>query len=444
MSADRETLRRRLPGLGDDELVRMVTVEAADYQQEAIALATEELRQRGIDPGSTPPVPPTTPAVTGSARLWTLARRVLGGLRSLRSAPEFPLTSAFGVLGVVATVLWWLDGNADWALVNSLAFGAEAWRFLTSTLAHLDLLHLGFNLCWLWVLGIRLEAVLGAWRLFVILLVLAVTSAAAEYAVFAGGVGLSGVGYGLFTISWVLSRRDQRIAGAVTRGTVQAFAGWFLLCIVATTMDVWAIGNVAHAAGAGMGALLGRALSAAAPARRWIWRLAAAACTILVLAGATVGRPSINLDPAGAAEASQRGYAALKGKEYREAVRWLRRATAYRTTVWEDWHNLSLALGQLKRYAEAVEASRRALAMAPYSQDRQEALAERLAAHAHAVFTSGDVRLAARLLKEVVRLDERRTSSWYNLSVALGRLGREQEALEAQRRARSMQAAGQQ
>jgi len=43
----------------------------------------------------------------------------------------------------------------------------------------------------------------------------AVGSSAAEFALFQGGIGLSGVGYGLFGLLWVLSWHASDFAGGV-------------------------------------------------------------------------------------------------------------------------------------------------------------------------------------------------------------------------------------
>ena len=45
-----EALKQRISKLSDEELIAMVTTEAADYRQEALVLAEAELKKRGIDP----------------------------------------------------------------------------------------------------------------------------------------------------------------------------------------------------------------------------------------------------------------------------------------------------------------------------------------------------------------------------------------------------------
>jgi membrane associated rhomboid family serine protease len=74
----------------------------------------------------------------------------------------------------------------------------------------------------------RLEEAFGPWKALGLILLLAAGSSA-EYAYAVGSVGLSGVGYGLFGLVWVLSHRDERFRGAIDGQTVALFIFWFLL-----------------------------------------------------------------------------------------------------------------------------------------------------------------------------------------------------------------------
>src|SRR5687767_2713344 len=141
----------------------------------------------------------------------------------LAAAPRHPVTAGTMLLAAGATLAWWRDADA---------------------------LHLAFNLYWLWVLGTLVEQSFGHVRTALLLVFLAAASGAADFALAEGGVGLSGVGYGLFGMLWVLSRRDPRFAGAVDSGTVALFVTWFFLCIVGTYFGTMNVGNVAHGAGA--------------------------------------------------------------------------------------------------------------------------------------------------------------------------------------------------
>ena len=61
------------------------------------------------------------------------------------------------------------DGNND-LLVNgglnafAIAHNGEWWRIVTSGFLHFGIIHLGFNMYALWILGNQLEAALGRWR----------------------------------------------------------------------------------------------------------------------------------------------------------------------------------------------------------------------------------------------------------------------------------------
>jgi membrane associated rhomboid family serine protease len=63
--------------------------------------------------------------------------------------------------------------------------------------------------------------------------------------------------YGFFGFLWVLQRRDPRFADAMDDRTAGLFVAWFFLCILLTVSQVLRVGNVAHASGAAIGALVG-------------------------------------------------------------------------------------------------------------------------------------------------------------------------------------------
>src|SRR4051812_5856502 len=137
--------------------------------------------------------------------------------------------------------------------VAPIAFQREPWRLFLSIFPHIGFFHLLFNVYWLWVLGTVLEEVYGHARTAALVVLFAVVSMAAEFALFDGGVGLSGVNYGLVGLLWVLSKRDRRFVDAMDQRTVNLMVAWFFFCIALTVTKVEPIANVAH----GMGALLG-------------------------------------------------------------------------------------------------------------------------------------------------------------------------------------------
>src|SRR5262245_26586589 len=147
----------------------------------------------------------------------------------LSRALNFPATAGTAIMALGITALWWCKVDISPLLPDALLAHGQIWRLLTCILPHRDPLHLAFNLYWLWTFGTLLEEHIGPVKMFGLIAALALGSGAAEFALLDGGVGLSGVGYGLFGLLWVLGRRDERYAGAVDERTVHLFAGWFFL-----------------------------------------------------------------------------------------------------------------------------------------------------------------------------------------------------------------------
>jgi GlpG protein len=121
----------------------------------------------------------------------------------------------------------------------------ELWRLFTSIFLHTDILHLLFNLYWFWMFGTLLERAFGHAKTALIVIFLAVGSGAFQFAIDRGGVGLSGVGYGLFGMLWVLSKYDGRFRGIVGPNITTLFVVWFFLCVATTITKIYSVGNVA-------------------------------------------------------------------------------------------------------------------------------------------------------------------------------------------------------
>lgn len=289
---------------------------------------------------------------------------------------RYPATAGTIVLAVVATLWWWSGGSIDMLEENALLSRGQVWRFVTSALPHVSLLHLAFNLYWCWVFGTLVEGVFGSLRTLGILVLLAAGSGAADYALMDGGVGLSGVGYGLFGLLWMLQRRDRRFADALNPQTVVLFVVWFFICIVTTIKGVMAVGNVAHGAGAALGALMGLAITATQ------YRKVAIAMPIVAvavcIAGATYLRPWTNLSADAGRDEAYRGYEALEAQRDEEAVAWCMRAAKLSPAMAENWTNLAIALERTGRESEAAAAFEEARKLDPGST------AERLPSHAEA------------------------------------------------------------
>lgn len=278
---------------------------------------------------------------------------------------SFPVTGGIAILAVAISLGWWAHRVPVEAFeMSSAAWHGQPWRLWTSTLLHVNVLHLAFDVYWLWVFGTFVEESFGSLAMLGLYLVLAGGSAAAEWALARGGVGLSGVGYGLFGLLWVLSRRTQRFAGAIDRQTIQLFVAWFFLCIVLTAVNVFPVGNVAHGSGWILGMLLGLMI-ADRHAKRVAWGVAVALFLAATGILASVLRPMVNLSESGNYDEFQLGYDALKAGQNEGAAIHLRRAVAYRRADATAWYDLGIAEERLGHAAAATDAFRRASEMKP-------------------------------------------------------------------------------
>ncbi|HXT60114.1 MAG TPA: rhomboid family intramembrane serine protease [Pirellulales bacterium] len=278
------------------------------------------------------------------------------------------------LFAAVAFTGWWWAGNdvERWTL-DARAFHGEPWRLLTSSLPHVDIIHLIFNLYWVWVFGARIESVFGSIRTAGLFALLAAGSAEAEYAVFEGGVGLSGVGYGLFGMLWVLSDRDARFSGAIDRRTIEMFGAWFFLCIALSVAGVWQVANVAHGAGAVLGAIVGAAVAARSRLRRAAGWLGLVSALVLTTCGCTFGRRYVNFSEHVGDDLAYLGYEALIDDDYPRAVRLFESAVAANDRVPGWWKDLGIAYQQLKRFSDAADAFQRAHDLDPSDAETKQA-----------------------------------------------------------------------
>lgn len=274
-------------------------------------------------------------------------------MAAVRPAPavsrflEFPVTGAISAMAIFVTIAI-KSGRTDIDpfVMSSVAFDSEPWRLASSALPHGNWFHLIFNIIWLWVLGTKLEEVWGHVPTLAIFAVLAVGSGAAEWAFAVGGIGLSGVGYGLVGLLWILRKRDPRFRDAIDRNVVITFLAWGVLCVLLTVSNVWAIGNIAHGSGLVIGGVLGYAIAPGPSARR----IAAAAGAVILVGGlvfvAGWMRPDVNFSANAGDRDGYLGAKALENKEYELAARHLRRALELDSDA-DDWYNYGIALGHV-------------------------------------------------------------------------------------------------
>lgn len=311
-------------------------------------------------------------------------------------------------------------------VMSSLAFESEPWRLASSALPHGDWLHLLFNVIWLWVLGTKVEEVLGHATTLAIMVVLAVGSGAAQFGLANGGIGLSGVGYGLVGLLWVLSRRDKRFRDAIDRHVLITFLAWGVLCVLLTVSNVWHIGNVAHGSGLVLGALIGWSIAPGPRLQR-----AAASLGLVALIGASVAgagwyRATINFSASASSDDSIRGVEALGERKYERAARHLRRALALDPDNADDWYNYGIALQHVSDPdgLTAIDAWERSRRLAPHDDQVRGVLARQYAYQGSEAHVRGELPRALELYTASLAVLETARAHWYLgiLQRSLGKL----------------------
>lgn len=161
----------------------------------------------------------------------------------------------------------------------SIALDAEWWRLVTAAFLHANLLHVGFNMFVLYLLGPSLERVLGHWRFLTLYLLAALGGTVASYTfspVNTLSVGASGAVFGLMAAILVVGKRFRHDVSQVV----------FLLGInIVIGFVVPGIDWRAHLGGALVGALVAAVFAYAPRANRVLWQLLG---VLAVLAGLTI------------------------------------------------------------------------------------------------------------------------------------------------------------
>jgi membrane associated rhomboid family serine protease len=201
-----------------------------------------------------------------------------------------PVTSAMVVAAIVCTIL--NSSNPEIAsrliAVPHLVWAGEVWRLVTSAFVHANIIHLVFDIWFIWVFGRPVEAWMGSFLYAGFVILTAAGPIGAEILVsVAPAVGLSGVGFALFGLHFALRLYKDFAAATMQPQTVQSVVVFFFLCIVLTYAGVMRIANVTHLTGAILGWLFGKASLS-----RWrVWEIAGVCVLAVVMAGSCLYMP---------------------------------------------------------------------------------------------------------------------------------------------------------
>jgi membrane associated rhomboid family serine protease len=243
-----------------------------------------------------------------------------------------PVTTFVVAAAVVVTLLAWSNVEAtQWLFAWPPGlWNWQLWRLVTSVLPHASILHLVFNLLWLWRFGKAVEHWMGSMRFAGFVVATAAGPLAAQVLLTGStGAGLSGVVYALFGLLLALRHDEEFAAELVPPGIIQLFVVWFFICIALTHWNILPVANVAHGAGWAIGWLYGRAVLAR-------WRVAAMAGVSLLCLTLSLATQYMTWDRGFCAH---RALQCLRQGDEQAAHAWLQQASGPETLL-ERWNHM--------------------------------------------------------------------------------------------------------
>ena len=111
----------------------------------------------------------------------------------------------------------WYSGSlfAKWVLYGPAVANGDWWRLITSAFLHANLIHIAFNMYFLWFVGSAVESALGRGRFIAVYLIsgLAGSAGALVFTPTSPTVGASGALFGLLGAALVLERQRSYVLG---------------------------------------------------------------------------------------------------------------------------------------------------------------------------------------------------------------------------------------
>ncbi len=131
----------------------------------------------------------------------------------------------------------------------------QIWRLFTPSIIHFGILHIAFNLLWLYQLGSAVEQRQNSKRMLILVIVISISSNLAQF-IWSGPIfgGMSGVVYGLLAYVWVQGKYNPRSGLALDQNTTLIMLIWFA---ISWSGLVGNIANMAHTIGLVSGVILG-------------------------------------------------------------------------------------------------------------------------------------------------------------------------------------------
>ena len=152
------------------------------------------------------------------------------------------------------------------------------WQILSSAFTHSEIMHIGFNMLALWILGPQLERILGRVRYLVLYLVSALSASAMVMAFtpgFVSTMGASGAVFGLMGAILLVAHKHH--------GDVRTILMWLGANVVITVVGSAYISWQGHLGGLLGGMAVAAALIYLPRERRTTWQWVVVAAMVLVL-----------------------------------------------------------------------------------------------------------------------------------------------------------------
>ncbi len=238
----------------DDDLVDKAEELIAGFDghadQSVAAGAIRKTREAAAKPKAEIRVHASRDVALGSA---TMAFIIISATVALMS--DLGETKAGAIEALMVTPGFEVAG--EWKAYTQFQW-SEPWRLLTPMFIHFGLMHLIFNMFWLYHFGNQIEAIHRTPRFLVLVALFVIPGNLMQLELIGPGAGgMSGVNYGLFGFVWMQARYAKSGYGIENREVVILMV-WLVLCVSGILGPfLGPIANVAHAVGLILGIMAG-------------------------------------------------------------------------------------------------------------------------------------------------------------------------------------------
>lgn len=182
-------------------------------------------------------------------KLWTRYHRVTATLIILSI-----MVALFSKLGKDFQILHFLF-ISEYRQGLPEIFSGQLWRLFTPIIIHFGIMHIAFNLLWLYQLGSAIEQRQNTQRMMTLVILISLLSNLAQF-LWSGPIfgGMSGVVYGLLGYVWAQGKYNPMSGLGLDKNITLMMLVWFIVCWLGLVGN---IANMAHTIGLICGVILG-------------------------------------------------------------------------------------------------------------------------------------------------------------------------------------------